>query len=112
MNCKICGNENCEPDCPIHMYMLRGWDAASVLRWNWTNGNAPIIMADPPYLAESAGEGACEMVRENCEGSDLLFEWNGQNPFSLEYLVAKVCSTCHFELELVRATMQWIEHKS
>jgi hypothetical protein len=106
MNCLICSEEECQPDCPMHMRNVRGLDDISILRWNWQNGGAPIIMADPPYLAKEVSAGACEAIRENCEGFERLSLWEAQDPLTLKIISMQVCPTCQFELELIRVQIE------
>jgi len=90
----------------MHMHKVRGHESTNILRYNWSNGGAPIIMADPPYLAKDTGEGACEAIRENCEGFERLSMWQGQDPLTLKIISMKVCPTCQFELELIRVQIE------
>ncbi len=109
MECRICTDEDCEPDCPVAQWK-RGMDAGTILRYNWQNGGHAIIIAEPPYTAHRLGHGKCKLhstrVGLGCEGESELYSWNGQDPYTLEHKTMKICSTCFFQLELVRNNIE------
>jgi hypothetical protein len=108
--CELCDDVDCSPGCPKSQWK-RGLDSGSILRDNWQNGRTAIFIGDPPYLAKGLGNGKCELhgEREGCEGAGELYEWKGQDPYTLRMVTKLACSTCFFQLELVRNEIESID---